>query len=212
MADIDMTQEELANARTEFEALAAMAAARQRASRDPCVRGLHTDTEYWMTEEERSRFEELRLVVAHPDFDRAAAARRVQEKRAARRVESRKEREMSDRNVEPGSARALDLDVLERLSAAATKGPWTQGPFYRCDVLGGGRTVRAFGLYTPQDEADAAFIAAARDAVPEMCKELRRLLAGLHTIRERADAVAQYGGSVMELWNMADLLLAGRKE
>jgi hypothetical protein len=97
----------------------------------------------------------------------------------------------------------LDLDALERLAAEATPGPWRVGdpdqpPFYE-----GGDTVqvgyrvllRMNGHF--QHEADARLIAAAREAVPLLVAEVRRLRASVDSWRRlathAADALVGWG-------------------
>lgn len=77
---------------------------------------------------------------------------------------------------------ALELDELKELCAAATEGPWHQSP----DALWHVRTVLENALIplALKDgepiadaalDADAAFIAAARSAVPVLIAEVERL-------------------------------------
>jgi hypothetical protein len=63
-----------------------------------------------------------------------------------------------------------ELDTLDALAAAATPGPWEMGTGKAYNVLTL-TEVLAEGL----ESADAAFIAAARDAVPALVAEVRRL-------------------------------------
>lgn len=76
------------------------------------------------------------------------------------------------------------LDELERLEKAATPGPWEANaeatingePIeYRGYVEHVNGTVFRPGVNNRLAEADAALIAAARNALPEMIKELRAL-------------------------------------
>lgn len=83
----------------------------------------------------------------------------------------------------------LDLDELERLARESTPGPWlaqsvspTDGVFSDSvfvleeNECGLGLPVEVCATYEP---ADAAFIAAARDAVPTLCARIRELEAGV---------------------------------
>lgn len=72
-----------------------------------------------------------------------------------------------------------DLKRLEALAEAATEGPWT---FEECEDWPGrvegitshlGRIVETDAGCYPPELRDAAFICAARTAVPEMAQELR---------------------------------------
>ena len=58
----------------------------------------------------------------------------------------------------------IDLDELERLAAAATPGRWAHDREW----------VDALNVLLPT-EADAAFVAAARNALPDLIAEVRRL-------------------------------------
>ena len=77
------------------------------------------------------------------------------------------------------------LDELSRLSMSATSGPWTKGrsfesviapsaPDPRGDAPGYGGALVAESVYGP---GDLAFIATAREAVPSLVAEVRRLQA-----------------------------------
>jgi hypothetical protein len=66
----------------------------------------------------------------------------------------------------------IDLDAIRQREAKATKGPWWQGPHYRCDVDSPSGNVRSFAVYTPQAEADAEFIANARTDIPSLLSAL----------------------------------------
>jgi hypothetical protein len=80
----------------------------------------------------------------------------------------------------------LPLDEWERLAAAATPGPWRHrttsdptGEQYSCVTASErapGRSPRTI-IVGDTDYTDAAFIAAARDAVPALVAEVRRLRA-----------------------------------
>lgn len=95
----------------------------------------------------------------------------------------------------------LDLDHLESLAAAATEGPWRvttgllegRGPLRVMvedprHVLADermGYLVATTGKASNSDSApDAAFIAAARTAVPALCAEVRRLREDKQTAEE----------------------------
>lgn len=98
----------------------------------------------------------------------------------------------------------LDLERLERLSAAASPGPW------RADRYD--RTIRAAGLEDfavarqphraasspithEQHRADLELLAVAREAIPELVREVRRLHAASLPIRAAnalAEAVADF--------------------
>jgi hypothetical protein len=86
----------------------------------------------------------------------------------------------------------IDLDELERLEAAATKGPWTvchDECSITCDVDGPGITLSEYAEEAHYDEVgkngccgyppdpflncDAAFIVALRNAAPSLIRELR---------------------------------------
>jgi len=72
---------------------------------------------------------------------------------------------------------ALDLDELQRLCDAATPGPWKFGDGYAWFTVDGpdGREVCETGDATDAAHHDGAFIAAARDALPKLIAEVRRL-------------------------------------
>src|SRR5579885_3596484 len=77
-----------------------------------------------------------------------------------------------------------ELERLEQLANAATPGPWSSSGEYHAGKVPGGRpngeTIARFGswigkqLQFPNDE-NAAFAAAARQAVPELIAEVRGL-------------------------------------
>lgn len=72
-----------------------------------------------------------------------------------------------------------ELARLEALAAAATPGPWTERldetrPDWR-RVYGEGRDIAYMPPWATTVEPDAAFIAAARTAVPKLVAEVRRL-------------------------------------
>jgi hypothetical protein len=69
-----------------------------------------------------------------------------------------------------------DLDRLEALAAAATLGPWSAIPsrHHTWHVLDGYGMVLVEDLFSGDD---AALIAAAREAVPTLVAEVRRLRA-----------------------------------
>lgn len=72
----------------------------------------------------------------------------------------------------------LDLDELERLANAATDGPWAAPSprisHWRRDVCSI-TTNDGMGIANNLVDTDAAFIARARTAVPELIAEVRRL-------------------------------------
>ena len=107
----------------------------------------------------------------------------------------------------------IDLDRIEALANAATPGPWTTAPDPGCgEVCDCGETCSredhaliarsaaptvglAVVLAEERDEANAAFIAAAREDVPALVAELRAARAEIERLRtaaadERADVVA----------------------
>lgn len=71
----------------------------------------------------------------------------------------------------------LDVEAIKAREAAATKGPWWQGPHYRCDVDSPVGNVRSFAVFTEQAERDAEFIAHARTDIPALLAEINRLRA-----------------------------------
>jgi uncharacterized small protein (DUF1192 family) len=90
------------------------------------------------------------------------------------------------------------LAELTRLVSAAAPGPWGYGRALCCDgmgwVEGPTRTVCSFDKESTHVHAvnavDAEFIAAARQAVPELVAEVRRLRADLareKTLRDAAE-------------------------
>mgnify|MGYP003393624822 CR=1 FL=1 len=80
----------------------------------------------------------------------------------------------------------IDVDKLaewRRLAEAATKGPWATGR-----ISMPGEALLAFGRRSLQmPEADAVFIAAAREAVPALLDEVERLRKALEAIEARAE-------------------------
>lgn len=73
-----------------------------------------------------------------------------------------------------------DLDRLEALANAATKGPWT--------LIGGGEYVTGVGVVVAPDDGgvtpeDAEFIAHARTDVPALIAEVERLRAQIERVR-----------------------------
>lgn len=87
-----------------------------------------------------------------------------------------------------------ELDALERLCEAATPARWRAGAvekhhvFARHDEglagLGGERVLLRMNEHFPH-EADAAFIAAAREAVPALIAEVRHLRTVVESARAR---------------------------
>lgn len=79
----------------------------------------------------------------------------------------------------------LDLDAAQALADAATEAPWrVGGPPMTSEVWSGREadfdsflvaqcTTRLNPEASPRSEADAEFIAAARELVPALCNELR---------------------------------------
>ncbi len=86
------------------------------------------------------------------------------------------------------TAQPLDLDAIQALSDAATPGPWCtdsweiyQGTEYEPGLsMWIGETCRGTSSLE-QDRADAAFVAAARTAMPALVAEIHRLRAELAT-------------------------------
>lgn len=70
---------------------------------------------------------------------------------------------------------SVDLEALERLAEAATRGPWRPGVLWS----DGAYPVGPYSRHESAAKADAAFIAASREAVPALCREVRELR-GLH--------------------------------
>lgn len=77
----------------------------------------------------------------------------------------------------PSTAPGVDLDAIKKREAAATKGPWFQGPYYRADVESKFGCIRANCWNAPQAIADADFIAHARQDIPALIAEVERLRA-----------------------------------
>jgi len=74
------------------------------------------------------------------------------------------------------------VEKLEELAKDATPGPWTQGPRPADDAVDlGSQPKQTINLNRP---ADAAFIAAARTAVPALCAALREADAAVAFARE----------------------------
>lgn len=78
-----------------------------------------------------------------------------------------------------------DLDKLEALEKAATRGPWEvldYGPNRPLEILGGPGPRNILEVYSADEKsseelASAEFIAAIRNAAPELLKEFRELRA-----------------------------------
>lgn len=97
-----------------------------------------------------------------------------------------------------------ELDALERLCAEATPGPWevgvepngTPGYIYCDNSLGSavaiayGRALRWTVFPRSEEEANAAFIAAARRDVPRLVERVRELEAALRSAVKIADEAA----------------------
>lgn len=86
--------------------------------------------------------------------------------------------------TDPAPPTGQQLDELEALANAATEGPWCtdgweiyQGAEYRVGAAWIGETCRGPVDSWEQDNANAAFAAAARAAVPALAAEVRRLRA-----------------------------------
>jgi hypothetical protein len=79
------------------------------------------------------------------------------------------------------------LDLLERISAGATKGPWAKGRSYESVVAPDGPDPRDdakhYGGQLVAESVfgagDIAFIVTAREAVPALCARVRELEANL---------------------------------
>lgn len=84
----------------------------------------------------------------------------------------------------------IDLDELEHLCGAATPGPWADGSAMCCPDMGWveGPKGRVCSMDGPKrthsiDANDAAFIAATRNAMPALIRELRAARACIEEIR-----------------------------
>ena len=81
----------------------------------------------------------------------------------------------------------LDLDRLEALPTAASPGPWRTDPSERVET----RPPNTYDVWRPfvgcvaenLTFADAEFIAAAREAVPALIAEVRRLAAKVDAVK-----------------------------
>ena len=119
-------------------------------------------------------------------------------------------------------ADAPDLDDLARLEAAATPGPWTINRITGGDVevheiysdagSGGWRVVSEMGEIEP--DSNAAFIAAARNALPALLADHARLVAELAAERDAhhatCDALALERAEVARLTAEVEGLTAER--
>lgn len=71
-----------------------------------------------------------------------------------------------------------DLSTIKAALAAATEGPWHQGPHYKTDVESPrGRVAEVGHLGTPQGISDAALIVLLRNLAPDLIAEVERLRA-----------------------------------
>jgi hypothetical protein len=108
----------------------------------------------------------------------------------------------------------VDLEELERLATAATPGPWHrgQGPHWAREVRGStGRGVAWCG--SQGYEADAAFIAAAGEAVPALCAELRGARERIAELEADVDALrsrTECGGRTVDLTDPNDACQSAR--
>jgi predicted secreted protein len=95
----------------------------------------------------------------------------------------------------------IDLDAVRRLCDEATPGPWRAEPGSSGQQADGrpwpstyvqpidGNGVRQGSRFKVPTEADAAFIAAARELVPQLAAEVERLQAELKAMRYDRDWV-----------------------
>ena len=91
------------------------------------------------------------------------------------------------------TAHPIDTEALRRLADAATPGPWP--------LLGGGEYVGGVGLLVAPDDggvspANAAFIAAARTAIPALLDEnaaLRARIKAVEDVLEESEARGPVG-------------------
>jgi hypothetical protein len=98
----------------------------------------------------------------------------------------------------------LDVDAIRARADAATPGPWATDPS-QCEVLINTpdyRTLVLLGDHDtrelhPQADADATFLAAAREDIPALLDEVERLRANWHQIEQMfADAARSVDESV----------------
>lgn len=88
-----------------------------------------------------------------------------------------------------------ELDALERLAAEATSGEWQAGIAGHCNLVTfDGEDI--IGLAVVGNRRNAAFIARARTAVPELVAEVRRLRSKLEywTLHRRIPPEPEVGG------------------
>lgn len=100
----------------------------------------------------------------------------------------------------------LDLDRLEELCAGATAGPWEGEPQALLVV---GATRDAWVAKCDREE-DAAFIAAARAALPALIKRVRRTETALRRLQEAAALAISIHG--LPDGEVADFLAAIHRE
>lgn len=87
----------------------------------------------------------------------------------------------------PLDGEVLDLDAIERRVAAATPGPWwtgrhIPGAVFVADDSGSPRHILSISPGTIGTVADAAFTAHARQDLPALLEEVRRLRAALQDV------------------------------
>ena len=109
-----------------------------------------------------------------------------------------------------------ELSKLRALTDSATPGPWSAMPFDDCSRVYSGEPLKGRLVvispyeYNPRDEEDAAFIAAARTAVPALIGEVERLRADLSRLTRNARNEAdQYRAKSN---NLRRLMLEAQKE
>lgn len=88
----------------------------------------------------------------------------------------------------------LDIDAIEARAAKATKGPWISE--FACVGVkhpqGGQATIVTAPHETPQDRANCDFIAAARQDIPALIAEGRRLREALEEIDKQNEVNKEY--------------------
>lgn len=105
------------------------------------------------------------------------------------------------------------LRQIEERAAAATPGPWAhgaaEGGSWAC--AGDEAIVTLDGREHGQDVADAEFIAHARQDVPALLTEVRRLRAEVADLREQLDAMPEHMAAAEErgaAWALSAALVA----